>query len=229
MEIDWGGISGREKRVAKRALRRHNSSSTYKNLYKQLKKSDNRYVIKATNEKSNTGASFEGNFSSIIDGPDGETTNFQNPATADDFATGEKGGVINLNFGGIMEGESKKTQAEFLGDFAVEEVVHAAQYDDLNRSNETNPLPGTANTEFEAKAIVGQIKSESKKSLYTSTADKSANAFGVNAFRTGSTAGYGAALKTWHTNPSLSPAYQIRRRTNADPSLLIRLTNSIRK
>jgi RHS repeat-associated protein len=54
MEIDWGQLEGKEKRIAKRALRKHNSSGTYKNLYKQLKKSDNRYVIKASHDENTT-------------------------------------------------------------------------------------------------------------------------------------------------------------------------------
>jgi RHS repeat-associated protein len=225
MEIDWGQLEWKEKRIAKRALRKHNSSGTYKNLYKQLKKSDNRYVIKASHdENTTTGGSFEGNFSTTIEDPDGgEGVVLQNPATEDDFAPDEKGGVLTLNYS-IVDGLNTKEQVSILGDFAVEEVVHAAQYDDLNQTT-ANGLPGTANTEFEAKAIVGQIQSESRKSLWTSTADKSANSFGMNAFRTGSAKGYQNALNTWHKNLPSSSAYKRRRITNATPTLLIRLIN----
>jgi len=62
MEIDWGQLEGKEKRIAKRAFKKHNSSRTYKNLYKQLKKSDNRYLIKASYDyDTNRGGSFSGN------------------------------------------------------------------------------------------------------------------------------------------------------------------------
>ncbi len=227
MEIDWSEISGKEKRVAKRALRKHNNSGTYKNLYKQLKKSENRYVIKSSyDENTTTGASFEGNFSTTLEGPDGDKVTFQNPGTEGDFGSDEKGGVITLNFS-MVDGLENKDQASILGDFAVEEVVHAAQYDNLNQDGAIG-LPGTANTEFEAKAIVGQIQFESKRPLWTSTDDGIANTFGVNAFKTGSTTGYQNALKKWHNNLKPSSAYKKRRITNAAPTLLKRLVNKKR-
>src|SRR5690606_38262018 len=128
----------------RRALRKHESSDTYKNLYQQLKKSDNRYLMKATyDENTTTGASFTGNFNTTLEGPDGDKVNFQNPDTKDDFAPDERGGNITFNFA-IVDGLKNKDQSSILGDFAVEEVVHAAQYDDLNKSN-AKGLPGTAN------------------------------------------------------------------------------------
>ena len=219
MEIDWSELSGKERRTARRALRKHESSGTYKNLYKQLKKSDNRYVIRSRNdENSRTGASFEGNFSTTVDDPDGgEGFTMQNSATEGSFAPDEAGGVITLNFG-ISDDPND------LGDFAVEEVVHAAQYDNLNQGGgELEGLPATANTEFEAKAIVGQIKSETRRPLWTSVNDRSANNFGVNAFRTSSTEGYKNALNQWHNNLPTSSPYKGRRITNTRPSLLKKL------
>lgn len=221
MVIDWGEISGREKRIAKRALRKHKSSGTYKNLYKQLKKSDNRYVIKADNNtNSTTGASFDGNWSTTLEGPDGESLTIQNPATANDFAADEKGGTITLNFG-IVDVLDKKDQASVLGDFAVEEVVHAAQYDNANGGSNAAP----ANEEFEAKAIVGQIKSESRRGMWTTAVDQIAHDFGTNAFKTGiiNANEYQKSLKRWHTDPRLKPYYSKRRRNNVMPSLLNRL------
>ena len=225
MEIDWSQVSGREKRLIRRALRRHNSSSTYKSLYKQLKKSDNRYLIKSTyDENTLTGASFDGNSSSTFEGPDGESSTLQTPATEDDFGENEKGGTISFNMA-TVDVLDKKDQVSLLGSFAAEEVVHAAQYDDANQQDNSAGLPGTANTEFEAKAIVGQIQSESRRDLWTSGVDKTANNFGVRSFNAGSVniKNYQTQLKKWHTDPNLGRTYSARRRTSQMPSLLMKL------
>src|SRR5688500_17547054 len=84
-------------------------------------------------------------------------------------------------------------------------------------------LPGTANTEVEAKAIVGQIQQESKRPLWTNGVNAGADAFGRQAFQTRSVNGYFDALKQWHTNPNLSFSYQARRKTDSQPALVIKL------
>lgn len=213
--IDWGDLSGKEKRTIKRAMKKHNSSGTYKNLHKQLKKSDNRYLVKTENTNSTTGAKFEGN--STWESMEGDKH-----STNDDFGADEKGGSITFNLG-IVDGLKSKDQSSILGDFAVEEVVHAAQYDDQNQEDNSAGLAGTANTEFEAKAIVGQVQHESKKDLWTSQADKSANSYGVQAFKSGSTNGYKNALNNWHKNLPAGSNYKKKRVTNAKPKLLQRL------
>lgn len=227
MEIDWSEVSGKEKRAIKRALREHNSSSTYRNLYRELKKSDNRYVIKADhNENSMTGGSFEANTNTKIkvesEGTGStDTYDYQNPATKEYFGKDEKGGVLTVNM--ALTGNDPSA----IADLMVEEIVHAAQYEntvgkDKGKTNEQG-LPGTANTEFEAKAIVGQIKSESNKPLWTSPADAGANAFGRQAFQAKSTDGYSSALTQWHNNPALNALYRNKPVTGAQPSLLQRL------
>jgi len=226
-EIDWSQVSREDKRAIKRGLREHNSSSTYKNLYKELKRSENRYVIKADHDESSmTGGSFEANTTTKIETENeatGKTESFdmQNPATAGLFKADEKGGVLTVNM--ALTGKDPSA----IADLMVEEVVHAAQYENSVGSNPNattaQGLPGTANTEFEAKAIVGQIQSESKRPLWTSGADAGANAFGRQAFQSRSVNGYFDALKQWHTNPALNSAYRGRSRTDAQPTLLIKL------
>lgn len=186
--------------------------------------------MKTSYDSGLVGGSFDGNFTAEIPGiPDEETgeitesQKLQNSATKDDFEKDEKGGVITLNFG-LVKGFSFSTdaQADILGDLAVEEVIHAVQYDDLvSKDDVSSELPGTANTEFEAKTIVGQIQNESRKELTTTSVDKTANQFGVRAFQTGSTTGYFDTLRQWHSTPR--NAYRSRRVTNVAPSLLERL------
>ncbi len=223
--VDWSNISGKEKRVAKRALRRHKSSGQYKNLYKQLKKSDGRYVVNRKDGMGTNGGQFEGNnklnYDAEVDSESGEVISEAFSVSTLDgfgFGDGEKGGNINLNFE-MVEGLKTKDQVEILSDFAVEEVVHAAQYDDNGN------LPGTANTEFEAKAIVGQIASESRRSIWTAEVDKTAHSIGLKSFRRGSVnlSNYNSSLNKWHSDPRLSGNYKARRRTNATPQMLIRL------
>ena len=225
MEIDWSQVSKEEKRAIKRGLKEHNSSSTYRNMYRELKRSDNRYVIKAEyNETS--GASFQANTNSKITTENEstgqtETYDFQNPATKDYFGKDEKGGVLTVNMG--LTGKDPSA----IADLMVEEVVHASQYENSVGNNKavTNEqgLPATANTEFEAKSIVGQIQRESNRPLWSAGADKVANDFGRQAFQSGSTNGYFGALQQWHSNPSLNPVYRARPITGAQPSLLQKL------
>lgn len=219
MEIDWGDLKGKEKRIFKRALKKHKSSETYKNLYNQLKKSDTRYLMKADNKPTSMeGGSFEANWSATLEGPDGDKLIIQNSVTEDHFAVGEKGGMITLNFG-LVDVFDTKEQSSILGDFVVEEVVHAVQYDDGDAGT------AKANKEFEAKAIVGQIKSESKREMLTTEVDKIAHDVGTNAFKTGRITNYHHRLKEWHTDPRLSPLYKMRKRNDASPQLLQRLIN----
>ncbi len=143
-----------------------------------------------------------------------------------DFDEGEKGGIIALNFSkaDAFKGElSKKENANDLASLAVEEVVHAVQYDKGMYGN------GKANIEFEAKSIVGQIQAESRKDLYTTSWDKSANAYGVAAFASGNAGGYQGALKSWHSQPNLPADYKIMQRTQSPPSLLLQLINPPKK
>jgi hypothetical protein len=223
MEIDLSEIMDRkERRAVRQALREHKSSGTYKNLYKELKKSDNRYVVRTENNaKSYAGASFEANtnMKTEMENETGGTSTFemQNPNTADSFKPDEKGGVLTINTAWVdMESPNKIAGA------LVEEVVHAAQYENSVGKNENattaRGLPGTANTEFEAKTIVGQIQQESSRPLWTSRADAGANAFGRQAFQTKSINGYFGALSQWHRG-----AYQERRETTAQPTLLLKL------
>jgi uncharacterized protein RhaS with RHS repeats len=226
-EIDWSGVSRQDKRVIKRGLREHNSSSTYRNLYRELKKSDIRYKIVAehdegTMDRSPSSASFDANTSTKVE-TENESTGekgsyeIQNPATKDHFKPGEKGGVLTINL--ALTGNAPSA----IADLAVEEVVHAAQYDNTVKTG--GAMQGRANTEFEAKAIVGQIQSESRNKipLWSNSNDNGANAFGVQAFQTRSINGYFEALKQWHTNPRLDRIYQNALRTDTQPSLLLKL------
>jgi hypothetical protein len=224
-EIDLSHIEDRkERRAVRQSLKEHKSSSTYKSLYKELKRSDNRYVVKTVNDNE-TAASFEANTvtRTQIESETGSITSleFQNPATAGLFKSDEKGGVLTVNIG--LTGNDPSAIADLL----VEEVVHASQYENSVGKNKgattEQGLPGTANTEFEAKTIVGQIQSESKRPLWTNSNDSGANAFGVQAFQTKSVNGYFDALKQWHSNPNLSSSYRGRRTTDAQPALLLRL------
>lgn len=81
------------------------------------------------------------------------------------------------------------------------------------------------NTEFEAKTIVGQIKSEPRKGLWTTSVDEIANNVGVSWFRSGkvNVSEYQIRLSQWHNDPRLSSYYSRRTRTNATPNLLMRL------
>ena len=225
MEIDLSGLDKKDRRIVKKALRQHKSSGTYKNLYKQIKKSDSRYVVNLdrSGEMGLKGGTFDGNFSFNTGGdtdPDtGETLeglDIQNAKIEDEFAPNEKGGIITLN-------------ADLLGDdpadlshLLVEEVVHAAQYDDANKGQD-NPtgLLATADVEFEAKAIVGQIASESRNRLVTTRVDKLANGIGTLLFRTGkiNNSHYSSTLSKWHSHPD-NP-YRTRPIRNSVPTLLI--------
>lgn len=223
MEFDWSQLQGRDKRIAKRALRRHKSSGTYKNLYKQLKKSDNRYVVKADRSGGDLG-NFYGNQSSELEGFDGETISIQTAQTEDDFGINEGGGIISLNFD-INEGLSTKEQVENIGDVAVEEVIHAAQYDDANQGSNEAGLPATANTEFEAKAIVGKVKAESRRSLFTPKVDDIAHKYGLKGFDSGkiSVTEYQRSLKQWRNDPRQSGSYSRMKIRDTRPKLLQRL------
>lgn len=219
MQIDWGDLEGKEKRIAKRALRKHNSSDTYRSLYRQLKKSENRYLIKASDDSGIiAGGTFAGNFSTTSSSPYGDLV-MQNFNTENDFEPTEKGGIISLNFSLV---ENLDDKASILGDFAVEEVVHAVQYDDLNQGDFSG-LPGTADTEFEAKAIVGKIQVESNRRLKTNTYDRSANVFGVEAFKSGNINGYQGALNLWHNSLPTGNPYRSRRVAGTTPKLLQKL------
>ena len=228
MEIDWSKIHGKDKRMAKKALRKHNSSGTYKSLYKQLKKSDSRYVIKVDNKLPN--AKFDGNKSyTETDIDESGTFKRQNIDTSDDFSIDENGGIITLGtalFDGLDF--STKEVANKVGDLAVEEVVHAAQYDEAvskSGTNDTGSFNASGNNEGEAKAIVGQIAYESMRSLWTNGNDKGINAFGVQAFQQRSTNGFYQALSKWHSNPNLARQYKIMSINRGTPTLLLRLVN----
>lgn len=221
--IEWGeNVTREERRMIKKALRQHASSSTYKNLYKELKKTDNRYIVKTyrnddLDHGGKVGASFEGNYthytSNEMESGRTEVIPNQNAATKDDFAEDEKGGIISLNTYWV-DMSSKKD----IADYIVEELVHASQYEHAAKNN-GDTSGGTANTEFEAKAIVGQIKSESRRKMSLDPGDAPAHAFGQQAFKSKSINGWENALRTWHG----SSGYSNRPITNRKPELLKKL------
>jgi len=86
-----------------------------------------------------------------------------------------------------------------------------------------------ANIEFEAKAIIGIIKTQTKKGMWTPRADKVAHKFGQNAMEQGNVSGYYKALKRWHTLPNQNKLYKRRTRGNSLPILLQKIINSKRK
>jgi RHS repeat-associated protein len=232
MWIDWSHLNRDERKVFRQALKKHESSGTYKNLYQELKKSDNKYVLKATYDEGSAGGSFDGNKTITMDGPPDELTGATESLTVQTgdpslFKQGEMGGVISLNFGLVEDGNfSRREKGKILGDLVVEEVIHAAQYErtvnTAGNNNSSNFQP-SANTEFEAKAIVGQVQKESRRSLYTAGHDKIANAYGVQAFQNRNISGYHDTLRQWHSQPNLPSYYKRGSTSNSMPGLLLHL------
>jgi hypothetical protein len=232
-KFDYSNLSGKNKRLAKRAIKSHaRTSQLYRGIYRELRRSKNRYVVL---DESDGVAKFEGNFNSTnpseIDPSTGEVLpGLEINSIAQKYLKkDEKGGLISLNFelAGML---NKVDRNKSLSSWAVEEVVHAAQYQNINSTEEPNGDPQDANREFEAKAIVGQIQSESP-TLITAGEDSLPNGFGRTSFLTGSVnlENYKNLVNQWKSqfiNNENKWGYGNLKTTNENPGLLIKLVNN---
>jgi RHS repeat-associated protein len=225
MEIDWSGIKDKgDKKRMKRMLKKHKSSSTYKNLYKQLKKTDGRYKMVAFRDsETKVGGSFIGNNKDSFSDGDGGTDVMQTIETMmEGFEENEVGGIIQLNLDLLGLGE---TMDDVVGDAAVEEVIHAVQYDDAASQaggNEFNSAP-KGNLEAEAKAIVGIVKQQSSAEMYIPSAERGLARFGRNAMSSRSTNGFHSSMRKWQNHKDLPIEYGGLPTSSATPSLLLRI------
>jgi len=202
------------------------SGQTGKAIVKFLKSKDaGRVVVKGNKEEGALGT-FTSNSRSTIPkfGPDGneisgeKEVRINHPEISNDFSDAtEIGGVLNIDLKGINEIRENPF------DTFVEEATHAALFGaeaTANGSNLNVDLPG-GNDEFTAKAIVGQIENESGRKISAYSNDSKARAFGVQAFRSKSAAGFYPAALSWQKDQT--GIYRRRRLTDKVPSFLKQL------
>lgn len=230
MEIDWSGISDKDdKKRMRKMLKKHKSSGTYKNLYKQLKKSDARYKMVAFRdpsiEKAVSGKFIGNNKASFSDG-DGGTDVIQTFETMmEGFGQDEAGGIIALNLDLLGSGNGYD---DVVADGAVEEIVHAAQYDDAYNENGSNEFSAGAagNLEAESKAIVGIIANESKTKMYIPKSERGLANFGLKSRSTGNVNGFYNSMKQWQNNKGTPSTYRSLPTNKAVPTLLLKIISN---
>ncbi|MGD1843157.1 MAG: RHS repeat domain-containing protein, partial [Thermonemataceae bacterium] len=234
MEIIWGeNVNKDEKKQIKSSIRQLKKSKEFRKVWRQVRKSENKYVIKTGAIK--TEGVFEGNTRTVMSSkskelPDGTVLKtpemtMQSMFTSTDFAPEQKGGTITLNKA-FTEFEYDGVEADRNGILA-EEIVHAAQYDNSMEGveNFSNNLDPDGNVEFESKAIVGQIqKAVGVQNLHTEATDAIAIRFGVNAFSKGGVnmKDYARSLEAWKKQAN-SIYRDAATNGNVPPKLLMKL------
>lgn len=203
------------------------TSALYAKLAKQLETSKYPYVFKRGADGSQ-GGEFVGNFFNILKAPP-ELELEPRIVPVDEIGGSiNKGGRFLMNLSTVSKkwNFTHNERVTILASFVVEEVVHAAQYDDHVKAygNYFGDKPNPTNIEFEAKAIVGIMKFEEPK-LEMMTSDKIAGDYGKQASLHGSIRlnEYYPESKRWHVQSSYhrypTPSVQVF------PHLLVRLLN----
>ena len=236
--FDFSFLSASQQKYVIMALKKHTSSGVYKNLYEQINNSPNRYIMRVAPTLVGA-AEFVGNVRMMDDGeieePEeeggepviGEPLDGRPIILTDFFKPDVKGGLITIDpeifdYADDLTTDEKVSNA---AGFLVEELIHAVQYENVVNqlgNNQTSFTAPNGNVEFEAKAIVGQVYSEttSKKGFYVHFLDVLfAHPEGREAFKTGKIGeNYYINLQKWADHEKNQ--YPDTRNDRSEPSLL---------
>nr|NQU92114.1 hypothetical protein [Bacteroidota bacterium] len=229
MRIEWGDMSKKDKKLIRKSIRQWKKSSTYRNVWKQLKRSDYTYKINSGTTPGGSAATFMGSYDKLMLGMPDEETGIPDAGFID--PGGNPGGSITFDLNPVQSSNkkmfSKSEQTAYLSNPALEEIIHAGQYDyyvhQKGQLDTDNPAKG--NVEFEAKTISGIVKSERGVPLSLGS-ESIPQEFGQGLLNNTATLNrYFNTADRWKSHPQTSSIYKRKRIQQIDPKYLIWLLN----